>query len=83
MRDLLLDLGVPPAGPTPLFLDSRSAITLASDPVAFKKTKHVLRHAHWLRDIFARRLLRPTFVPTSEQLTDVFTKALPPAVAIV
>ena len=30
---------------------------------SFKKTKHVLRHAFWLRDVVARCLLQPTFVP--------------------
>ena len=80
MRDLLDSLGCGTCEPTPLLLDSKSAIDLAFDPVAFKKTKHVLRHAFWLRDVVARRLLLPTFVPTAGQLADVLTKALPPAI---
>tara|TARA_B110000046_G_C12903549_1_gene359687 strand:- start:594 stop:926 length:333 start_codon:yes stop_codon:yes gene_type:complete len=79
MRDLLDSLGFPASAPTPLLLDSKSAIDLAFDPVAFKKTKHVLRHAYWLRDVVARRFLHPTFVPTADQLADVLTKALTPA----
>ena len=80
MRDLLESMGHGMHGPTPLLLDNKSAIDLAFDPVAFKKTKHVLRHAFWLRDIVARAVLGPAFVPTAEQLADVLTKALPPAV---
>ena len=44
-RDLLEDAGLPLKGPTPLLLDSKSAIDLAYDPVAFKKTKHIMRAA--------------------------------------
>ena len=40
------DLGYPVSGPTPLLLDSKAAINLADDPVAFKKTKHILRDYH-------------------------------------
>ena len=79
VRDLLESLSLSVTGPTPLLLDSKSAIDLAFDPVAFKKTKHVLRHAYWLRDVVARCVLHPTFVPTADQLADVFTKSLPPA----
>ena len=46
MRDLLDDLGHGVTHPTPLYLDSKSALDLAADPVAFKKTKHILCHAY-------------------------------------
>ena len=50
-RDVLVDLGVLTRAPTPLLLDSKSAIDMAYDPVAFKKTKHIMRDAHYLRDL--------------------------------
>ena len=77
---MLDDLGFGVTAPTPLFLDSKSALDLAADPVAFKKTKHILRHAYELRDRVARMLYEPRYVPTAEQLGDIFTKALRPAV---
>ena len=40
-RDVLLDLVVLQHVPTPLYLDSKSAIDMSYDPVAFKKTKHI------------------------------------------
>jgi hypothetical protein len=40
-------------------MDSKAAIDLTADPVAFKKTKHILRHAHELRDRVARRIFKP------------------------
>ena len=44
-RDLLDDIDRPVTGPTPLLLDSQSAVELTYDPVAFKKTKHILRRS--------------------------------------
>ena len=43
LRDLLESMGYGVPGPTPMLLDSKSTIDLALDPVAFKKTKHILR----------------------------------------
>ena len=73
----MVDLGRAPPGPTPLFMDSKSAIDMAFDPVAFKKTKHILRDAEYLRDLVAREVLKPQHVSSSDQVADVFTKALP------
>ena len=58
-------------------LDSRSAIDMAFDPVAFKKTKHILRDAEYLRDLVAREVVVPRYVPSAEQIADAFTKPLP------
>ena len=75
-RDFIDDIGFGVTAPTPLFLDNKATIELTQDPVAFKKTKHILRHAHELRDRVARRVLRPVYVPTDQQLADVLTKGL-------
>ena len=75
-RDFLEDVGCGVTAPTPLFLDSKAALDLTRDPVAFKLTKHILRHAHELRDRVARSVFAPRFVETSKQLADVLTKAL-------
>ncbi|RPG32542.1 MAG: hypothetical protein CBB72_010845 [Muricauda sp. TMED12] len=77
MRDLWLDLGHLPSGPTPLLMDSKSAIDMAFDPVAFKKTKHIMRDAEYLRDVVAREMFVPRHVSSAEQIADAFTKPLP------
>ena len=82
MRDLLEDLGFGVTRPTPLFLDSKAALDLTADPVAFKKTKHILRHAYELRDRVLRRVYEPTYVATASQLADILTKALRPGVHV-
>ena len=77
VRALATELKVLPPGPTPLRLDSKSAIDMAHDPVAFKKTKHIMREAHYLRDLVARRVYGPEHVPSADQLVDILTKPLP------
>ena len=77
-RDLLDDIDRPVTGPTPLLLDSQSAVELTYDPVAFKKTKHILRAANELRDRVARDVFKPEYVPAADQLADILTKPLGP-----
>ena len=79
-RDLTEDLGYGAVASTPLFLDSKATIDLTKDPVAFKRTKHILRHAYWLRDVVQRGIFAPRFVDTARQIADIMTKALRPAV---
>lgn len=76
VRDFLEDIGFGVTRPTPLLLDSKAAIDLAADPVAFKKTKHILRHAYELRDRVARRIYATGFVDSESQLADILTKGL-------
>ena len=79
IRDFLEDVGYPVSAPTPLLIDSKAAIMLAEDPVAFKKTKHITRAAYELRDsCVARRVFVPEYVASEDQLADVLTKALRP-----
>jgi len=59
-----------------MLLDSKAAINLAQDPVAFKKTKHILRAAHELRDRVHRGLFTMQYVEAANQLADIMTKGL-------
>ena len=80
LRDLLVDLGIVISGPVALHSDSRSAIAMSLDPVAFKKTKHILRAAEGLRDYVARLVFFLSFIPGEINMADILTK--PPAVAV-
>ena len=74
-RDLLVDLGIAPDGPSVINTDSKSAVDLAFDPVAFKKTKHILRAAEFLRDLVAREVVTVRHQPGSTMIADLLTKA--------
>ena len=44
--------------------------------MAFKKTKHILRAAHELRDRVAKGIYVAKYVEAANQLADIMTKAL-------
>ena len=73
-RDLALDFGHLQYGATCMHSDSKSAIDMSLDPVAFKKTKHIMRAAHFLRDLVARRFVELRKVPGEENVADLLTK---------
>ena len=49
VRDVLSDLNLLLPGPSTIWCDSKSAVAMAFDPVAFKNTKHILRAAEFLK----------------------------------
>ena len=55
--------------------DSKSAVGMAFDPVAFKKTKHILRAAEFLRDLVNRGVISVEHLPGVVMLADLLTKA--------
>ena len=74
IRDLMMDLGIVLA--TCLIQsDSKSAVDMSLDPVAFKRTKHILRAAEFLRDLVAREVITCAHLPGKIMIADVLTKA--------
>lgn len=57
VRELASDLNVKITGPTVIRTDNKGVVDLSLDPVAFKKTKHILRAAHFVRDLVLRRAI--------------------------
>ena len=74
-RELCIDLGISINAPSVIYSDSKSAIDMSFDPVAFKKTKHILRAAEFLRDLVARQTVTLKHVAGSTMIADVLTKA--------
>lgn len=62
---------------TTLYLDNQSAIKLINNPVYHKKTKHIDVKYNFIREKVEQKLINIKFVKSSDQLADVFTKALP------
>jgi len=75
-RDVLNDMGVRLSGPTTILSDSRSAVDMSFDPIAFRKTKHILRAAFFLRDLVARRFFTLCHIPGVDNVADLMTKAV-------
>ena len=79
LRDVLSDLGYISPGPTVIRSDNKSVIDLALDPIAFKKTKHILRAAQFLRDLCMRNVFVLKWISGESNPADIFTKVNPVA----
>ena len=77
MRSLLFELGLHTPGPTTLLIDNTSTIRMIKngDEVS-PRTKHIHIAYWWIREAVAKRCITLSYVPTEENVADLFTKAL-------
>ena len=75
MRQTLKEYGVT-CDKVPLLCDNESAIKIAYNPVQHSRTKHIEIRNHFIRDHVARGDIELIYVPTKDQLADIFTKPL-------
>nr|KAJ0208722.1 hypothetical protein LSAT_V11C400203260 [Lactuca sativa] len=61
---------------TPIYCDNTSTIQITQNPVQHSKTKHIEIRHHFIRDNVEKGKVFLEHVKTSEQLADIFTKAL-------
>ena len=81
-RELLFVLNLLAQGPTPMYTDSKSAVDLSFDHIAFKNTKHVLRAANFMRDNVVKMVVALFHLPGRIMIADILTKSLPRATYI-
>ena len=76
LRQLASDLGAPQSKPSLVFEDNQGAIGLADQQRSLGRAKHIDVRHHYLRNYIANGSIALTYIQTSEQLADVFTKPL-------
>ncbi|GKB05168.1 retrovirus-related pol polyprotein from transposon RE2 [Tanacetum coccineum] len=76
LKRLLNSLGVAHPEPMRLFCDNQAALDIAANHVFHERTKHIEFNCHFVRDEILSGNLAPSYVHTSTQLADIFTKAL-------
>ena len=77
LRMILKDLGIFLSLPPMLWCDNVSTLALASNPIFHARTKHIEVDYHYIREKVLAKELKLNFISTLDQLTDIFTKALP------
>jgi hypothetical protein len=77
LRELLIYMFLPqPSSGTVLYQDNTSTIHWALGLDNFHKTKHVERKYHYIREVWAARIVDIRYCPTKSMIADVLTKPL-------
>jgi hypothetical protein len=62
--------------PTPMLSDNQGAIALAKNNKFHARSKHIDIRYHFIREALSKNDISLTFVPTDQNLADIFTKPL-------
>ena len=63
--------------PMPLEVDNKGAGYMAENDINNKRTKHIDIRYHFIRNHIADKTVELFYIETSNNITDIFTKALP------
>ena len=76
MKQTLQDINVVFQEPTIIYCDNTHVVSLSKNPVQHSKAKHIPIKYHYLRDQAANKNIKLEYIPTQEQVVDIFTKPL-------
>ena len=71
---VLQELCLSPSSPPLLWCDNKSAAHLVANPVFHARTKHIEMDLHFIRDHVLRKQLIIQYIPSFEQVANIFTK---------
>jgi len=62
--------------PIIIYEDNQSTISFAKNPIQSERTKHIEVRHHYIREKVAEGKIEVKYMPTSDQVADIFTKSL-------
>jgi hypothetical protein len=77
MKQTLQDIQIEYKKPILILCDNTSAIRISNNLVMHSKTKHIPIKYHFMREHVNDKIVKLEYVPTKEQIEDIFTKPLP------
>jgi len=77
LRRVLSDLGNPVYGPLELRCDNQSTVKQSVNGLDQRRSRHIGLRYHYLKHLCNERQIQLSYVPTAEQIGDIFTKCLP------
>ena len=76
LKQLLWELRFGKDGQMTLVCDNQAALHITSNPVFHEGTKHIEVDCHFIREKIASGCMTTSFVNSSDQLAEIFTKSL-------
>jgi hypothetical protein len=76
LRLLLKELGFEQKGPTLINEDNTATIAISEKEYNHARTKHIDIKYHYVKDLVKKEIIKLTWVKTTEQIADIFTKPL-------
>jgi hypothetical protein len=76
MIQTLADLEVKYTTPIPIHCDNTSEISMSKNPVFHSKTNHIPIKYHFLRDQVTNTIVSLHYIPSKDQIVNIFTKLL-------
>lgn len=77
---ILGELNLAKKDPVTIYVDNKSAISLAKNPVSHSRRKHINIKYHFIREQVNHKIVELVHCMTEENLADIFTKPLKPDV---
>ncbi|KAG8497018.1 hypothetical protein CXB51_008234 [Gossypium anomalum] len=76
LKRIMEELRKPITSPMKLYCDSKTAISIAHNPVQHDRTKHIEIDRHFIKEKIEEGQVCMPFVPSEQQIADILTKGL-------
>jgi hypothetical protein len=74
LHKILTDLFDHEMDPTTIHCDNKSCVKLSNNHVFHDRSKHIEIKYHYIRDMVQRKTIQVQYLPTNEQIANIFTK---------